>query len=189
MNVAAANTIRICWLLFLLYWIISAFKVKAVVERQAFRAAFSYKLPTLLGGWCLWRPESIPGLGLELYDRPDGLRLLAALICVSGLVMAFWARGTLAGNWSSNVTFKQDHELIQTGPYRWARHPIYTGLLLMALGTALIIGRLGSWLGLLLLTLGFWLKLKYEEELLLRHFPDTYPAYQKRVKALVPFLF
>jgi len=189
MNALAANTIQICWLLFLAYWIITAFKVKAVVERQTPRAAFSYKLPTLLGGLWLWWPDWCPGFSQLLYDRPEWLRLLAALICVSGLVVAFWARATLAGNWSSNVTFKQNHELIQTGPYRWARHPIYTGLLLMALGTALLIGRLGSWLGLVLLTLGFWIKLKYEEELMLRHFPDTYPAYQKRVKALVPFLF
>ena len=123
------------------------------------------------------------------FFKPAALRLLAAALCVGGLAVAFWARATLAGNWSSNVTFKKNHELIQTGPYRWARHPIYTGLLLMALGTALISARLGSWLGLLLMTLGFWIKLKYEEELMLRHFPDTYPGYQKRVKALVPGLF
>ena len=189
MNAFAANTIQICWLLFLAYWIITAFKVKAVVERQTWQAAWRYKFPTILGGWLLWWPDSCPGLGLELYDRPVELRLLAAALCVGGLAVAFWARATLAGNWSSNVTFKQDHELIQTGPYRWARHPIYTGLLLMALGTALISGRAGAWLGVLLMTLGFWIKLKYEEELLLRHFPDTYPSYQKRVKALVPGLF
>ena len=189
MNDLAANTIRICWLLFLIYWIISAFKVKAVVERQTWRASLSYKFPTFLGIWLLWASDSCPGLSLVAYDRPGPMRLMAAVICVSGLVVAFWARWTLAGNWSSNVTFKQNHELIQTGPYRWVRHPIYTGLLLMALGTALISGRAGAWLGVLLMTQGFWIKLKYEEGVMLRHFPDTYPGYQTRVKALVPFLF
>lgn len=188
MNLFAAYTVSLCWLLFLLYWIISARRLKPVAERQTRQAAFTYKFPTLLGGLLLWWPDACPGMGTMLYQRPAGLRLLAALICLGGLAVACWARATLAGNWSSNVTLKQNHELIQTGPYRWVRHPIYTGLLLMALGTALLGGRLGSWLGCLLMTLGFWIKLKYEEALLLRHFPDTYPAYQQRVKALVPFL-
>jgi len=188
MNAIAAYTISLCWLLFLAYWIISARRLKVVVERQTRQAALTYKLPTLLGGLLLWWPDACPGLDLKIYEKPAALRLLAAALCVGGLAVAFWARATLAGNWSSNVTFKKNHELIQTGPYRWARHPIYTGLLLMVIGTALQGGRLGSWLGCLLMTLGFWIKLKYEEDLLLRHFPDTYPVYQKRVKALVPFL-
>ena len=96
MNALAATTIQICWLLFLAYWIITAFKVKAVVERQTPRAAFSYKLPTLLGGLWLWWPDWCPGFSQLLYDRPEWLRLLAALICVSGLFVAFWARWTLA---------------------------------------------------------------------------------------------
>ena len=189
MNLFAHYTITTCWLLFLIYWIISARRLKPVAERQTRQAAFTYKFPTLLGALLLWWPDACPGLDYQIYDRPIALRLLAAALCMGGLAVAFWARATLADNWSSNVTFKQNHELIQTGPYRWARHPIYTGLLLMALGTALISARLGSWLGLLLMTLGFWIKLKYEEGLMLRHFPDTYPGYQKRVKALVPGLF
>lgn len=169
MNALAATTIRICWLLFLVYWLISARRLKVVVERQAPQAARSYKLPTLLGGLLLWWPAAVPGLDHELYDRPAALRFVAAAVYMLGLGVACWARATLAGNWSSNVTFKRDHELIQTGPYRWARHPIYTGLTLMALGTALLVDRAGAWLGFLLMTLGFWIKLKHEESLLLRH--------------------
>ena len=95
---------------------------------------------------------------------------------------------TLAGNWSSDVTFKQGHELIRTGPYKLVRHPIYTGLLTMSLGTATEIGQLHSWLSILVTAVGFWIKLRQEERLLLRHFPEDYPHYQKHVKALVPFV-
>ena len=110
------------------------------------------------------------------------------LVCALGLFVTLWARWTLAGNWSSDVTFKQGHELIRTGPYRLVRHPIYTGLLVMALGTALNVGQLRGWLALPLMAAAFWIKLKQEERLMLRHFPNEYPAYQKQVKALVPFV-
>ena len=58
----------------------------------------------------------------------------------------------------------------------------------MCLGTAIVVGQLQSWLGFLLLCLGFWIKLKQEESLLARHFPNAYPAYLARVKALIPFI-
>jgi protein-S-isoprenylcysteine O-methyltransferase Ste14 len=113
---------------------------------------------------------------------------IGAATCVFGLVVTIWARRTLASNWSSVVEFKQGHELVKSGPYRFVRHPIYTGLLIMFLGTALEIGLLRCWLAVPLVIIGFWIKLRQEEALLLRHFPQEYPAYCKRVKALVPFV-
>jgi protein-S-isoprenylcysteine O-methyltransferase Ste14 len=107
---------------------------------------------------------------------------------VFGLFVAIWSRRILAGNWSSEVTFKQGHELIQTGPYRFVRHPIYTGILLMCLGTVISAGRIHCWLGVVIIFAGFWIKLNQEESLLLRHFPGDYPSYRSRVKALVPFV-
>lgn len=86
------------------------------------------------------------------------------------------------------MTFKQGHELVRTGPYRLVRHPIYTGLLVMALGVALNFGQLRCWLALPLMAAAFWIKLKQEEKLLLRHFPQEYPVYKSQVKALVPFV-
>jgi protein-S-isoprenylcysteine O-methyltransferase Ste14 len=99
-----------------------------------------------------------------------------------------WARRTLAGNWSSNATFKQGHELIRHGPYRFVRHPIYTGLLTLGVGTSIEIGRLRGWAALPLMLVALLIKLKQEEALLLRHFPKEYPDYKKQVKALVPFV-
>jgi len=188
MTPACDITIIACWIFFVVYWIISARGLKPVAEREALWSGLMYRVPMSLGGILLFF-QGLPfpfGLALTPHGRP--VRVLAAVVCLLGLLLAIWSRRTLAGNWSSDVTFKRNHELIQVGPYRLSRHPIYSGLLLMALGTALAVGQLRAWLGLLLLFGGTWIKLRQEETLLLRHFPDTYPSYQKRVKALIPFL-
>ena len=188
MDVIASHIIWWSWIIFLVYWIVTAAKLKAVAERQNWRASLVYKVPTLLGGVLLWYDGWSGSLRAELTPHNDLTYALGSVVCVAGLLVAIWARRTLAGNWSSNITFKQGHELVRTGPYRFARHPIYTGLLMMALGTAIAAGRVHYWLGLVFFFIGFWIKLKGEEELMLRHFPDQYPAYRKEVRAIIPFI-
>ena len=186
---SVSNSIIVaCWVLFLVYWVISARWVKATAERQSLWSALAHRLPVGLGWWMLAFPGLPPPMNRVLIPRTDGALILGVLGCVLGLLVTIWARRTLAGNWSSDVTFKQGHELMRSGPYRFVRHPIYTGLLVMGLGSAIEIGRLRCFLGIVVVGIGFWIKLKQEERLLLRHFPNAYPAYQKQVKALVPFL-
>lgn len=115
--------------------------------------------------------------------------IVCDLICFLGLTICVWARHTIAGNWSSNVTFKENHELIQKGPYRYVRHPIYTGVLLMLASLAPILGTLNAYLAILVFFAVYWYKLRQEEILLTQHFPKEYPEYQSRVKALIPFIF
>jgi len=181
-------TIIGCWIIFIGYWGYNALRVKPAVEKQSWLSMAAYKGPLTLGGTLLWWQGLLDPLRLALTPHTDLARAGGAVVCVFGLFVAVWSRRTLAGNWSSNVTFRQGHELIKTGPYRFVRHPIYTGILLMCFGQAIHNGRLQAWLGFLILCLGFWIKLQQEESLMLRHFPDEYPAYRKRVKALVPFL-
>jgi protein-S-isoprenylcysteine O-methyltransferase Ste14 len=181
-------TILACWLTFMGYWMISAPKGKPTVERQDWPSFMVHRAPLALGGLLLWFPTSLHSLSPALTPQTGLARAFGTVICVFGLLGAIWSRRTLAGNWSSLVTFKEGHQLVQTGPYRFVRHPIYTCILLMCLGSAIAAGRISSWHGFLLLCAGFWIKLKQEESLMLRHFPDEYPAYQTRVKALVPFL-
>jgi protein-S-isoprenylcysteine O-methyltransferase Ste14 len=177
-----------CWIIFLAYWFISAFRQKPLAEGQSWASTLAHRIPVGLGWFLLVYQGLPPPMNLVLMPRTDWARVIGALVCVLGLFVTIWARWTLAGNWSSDVTFKQGHELIKTGPYRFVRHPIYTGLLVMCLGSAIEIGKLRCFLSLLVVGLGFWIKLKQEESLMLRHFPDEYPAYQKQVKALVPFV-
>lgn len=103
-----------------------------------------------------------------------------------GLAIALWARAALGTNWSGAIAFKEGHELIQRGPYAYVRHPIYSGLLLMGLGTTLASARVSSLLMLVLALILLAIKARYEERLMIRHFPAAYPPYRARVKALIP---
>ena|ERR1700690_1875864 len=177
-----------CWIIFLAYWFISAFRQKPLAEGQSLASTLAHRIPVGLGWFLLAYPKLPPPMNRVLIPRADLALAIGAVICVFGLFVTIWARWTLAGNWSSDVTFKRGHELVKTGPYRFVRHPIYTGLLVMCLGSAIEMGMLRCWLSIVVVGIGFWIKLKQEERLMLRHFPDEYPTYQKQVKALVPFV-
>ena len=188
MVVNSQHVIGGCWLIFGIYWLVTAVTTKAVAERKTFSSSLPYRILVILGGFLLWDPRLPRPLNLELTPQTDQLQMIAAIVCVCGLFITLWARWTLAGNWSSDVTFKKDHELIKKGPYRFVRHPIYTGLLIMSVAVALEYGRLRCWLGPVAWGIGLWIKLNQEEALLLQHFPNEYPAYRRQVKALVPFI-
>ncbi|MGO8838569.1 MAG: methyltransferase family protein [Limisphaerales bacterium] len=178
-----------CWISFVLYWAINARSVKAAAERQSWTGMLAHRLPILAGGVLLFWPAFPGRLGRELIPHAVLLQAPGVLICVLGLCAAVWSRKVLADNWSSLVVFKEKHVLVERGPYRFVRHPIYTSILVMCLGTALVSNRVAALPALVFYFAGFWIKLKQEEKLLLRHFPDAYPAYQARVKALVPCVF
>ena len=112
----------------------------------------------------------------------------AAILCAIGLAFAIWARVTLGSNWSGVVTLKEGHELVERGPYRFVRHPIYTGILTMFFATALAQGHLSGFAGTLLMFASFWIKLRDEEKLMLRQFDERYTEYQQRVKRIIPFV-
>jgi protein-S-isoprenylcysteine O-methyltransferase Ste14 len=121
-------------------------------------------------------------------DTPFGIVGLA--LDLAGVGFAIWARLILGANWSGIVvTAKQGHELVQTGPYAIVRHPIYAGILLAMIGTALTEGRLASYIGLLAGFVAIMIRVGIEEQLMSRHFPTTYEAYQRRTSKLVPFVW
>jgi len=177
-----------CWIAFLAYWLISARATKKTAERQSFVAGMIYRVPQILGALLIFKPIPFSPWNLLVVPNTPMVQAIAVGLCVVGLLGAIWSRRTLATNWSSEVVFKEQHELVERGPYHFVRHPIYTSILLMVLGSALAAGRLSSLAGFLLIVVGLYLKLKQEEVLLLRHFPDQYAVYKTRVKALVPFV-
>jgi len=176
-----------CWVLLILYWNLSARSTKPVAERQTLTGRLA-RVPVWLGYILLIVAWAHP-FGMMVIPHTVIAEYLGVAICALGLFAAVWSRKTLGDDWSRDVEFKQGHKLVERGPYRFVRHPIYTSHLLMGLGTAVASGSLVAFAGLLLFSIGFWIKLKQEEGLLLRHFPEEYPAYQARVKALVPFVF
>jgi protein-S-isoprenylcysteine O-methyltransferase Ste14 len=182
----ARVVVPVCWLIFLLYWTISARSVKPTEERPHGLSRYWHYVPLIVGALLLNIP--ISPLNFTLVPRSAVVSILSSLCAVGGLAIAHIARRTLADNWSSVVTFKRDHELVTRGIYHYMRHPIYTGVLLMVLATVLLVGTLGAVLGFLIIFVGLWVKLKQEEALMERHFPAQYPEYKRRVKALLPFI-
>jgi protein-S-isoprenylcysteine O-methyltransferase Ste14 len=175
------------------FWDNFSFFIKAVKERQSRRSRLAASCLLRLGffflaGICSFKPG---WLRLNAHCLPDtlALRIMSDVTVLMGLIVALWARIILGGNWSASVTFKQNHELIERRPCRFVRHPIYTGVLLMILGTAIIGGRAGPFLALMICFLAYRQKPRQEEALLTKHFPETCPAYKSRTKALIPFLF
>jgi protein-S-isoprenylcysteine O-methyltransferase Ste14 len=178
-----------CWIVFGAFWVVTALRTKRTVERQEMSSRLAHTIPIIAGAWLLVKGSSDPG---ALGDRviPHSVPFLVAglLLTVAGLALALWARVTLGRNWSGIVTFKEDHELIRHGPYGHVRHPIYSAILLMVLGSVLATGTLGALIGLPLIGVGVWLKVRQEESLMTAHFPAEYPAYRSQVSALIPGL-
>ena len=113
---------------------------------------------------------------------------LGAALTAAGLLFSIWARHHLGTNWSQAVTVKHDHELIVTGPYSIVRHPIYTGLLLAFIGSAIARAEWRGLFAVVLVLVALWRKLKLEEKWMRTRFGDSYEAYSRQVAALVPHI-
>src|SRR5690242_11553395 len=153
MTATASHIIVTCWLIFLIVWAVAAVRTKRIVERQSLASAMAHRIPVGFGWWLLVVQKWDEPMSLQILPLTAFSQIAGAVICICGLAFTIWARQTLAGNWSSDVTFKQDHELVRRGPYGIVRHPIYTGLLAMCLGTAIHIGQLRGVFSLLLVTI------------------------------------
>ena len=113
---------------------------------------------------------------------------LGIAVTAAGLLFAIWARFHLGRNWSGQVTVKVGHELIRSGPYRWVRHPIYSGMILALIGTAINKGQLGGFVAVVLLWIGFTLKSRKEERFMATTFGQKYEQYSQSTGAIVPRL-
>jgi len=175
-----------CWCVFAVTWAIAALFTKRTLERRWGGG----RLVFFVIGAAAWKlahdPRALPAV--RLWPATPAVEWLAAAVVVAGLGVTLWARAALGRNWSGNVTFKEGHELVVRGPYRVVRHPIYSGLLLMALGTAMLSGWSSGFVLVAVLLGGFWFKLRAEERLMLEHFPGSYPDYRRRTRALIPFV-
>ena len=184
--VASVFIIDGLWVLWIAYWFFSAFNTKRAVYKQPLGQRLTFLTILVVGVVLIMK---IPTLRERFFSVNLPTQIAGILLVVAGLAFAVWARVHLGKNWSGWVALKQDHELIQSGPYRLARHPIYTGVLIAIVGTMLaLLPSIGGICAIALALAALFYKIRQEEALMLQQFPDQYPAYKSRVKALIPFV-
>jgi protein-S-isoprenylcysteine O-methyltransferase Ste14 len=177
------------WLGWLVYWIVAARDVKAARRQESLPARLAHHLPLLLGAILLGF-GSLPLRWLDdrFLPRSWTAYWIGFLAVAAGLAFSVWARRHLGRNWSGSVTLKHNHELVRTGPYRYVRHPIYSGILLAILGTAIAIGEWRGLIAFVLLAVALVLKSRAEERFMEEAFRDGYARYRRDVPALIPRL-
>ena len=189
MSLVTVPIIPICWSVFFIVWVLAALFAKRTVHRETGARRLAYIGVAVIGWLLLFRGRRFTSpFNVHIIPQTDALLVVSSILCLCGLGLCLWARAVLGRNWSGTVTLKENHELIVRGPYRLVRHPIYTGLLAMLMATAIQQGHLAGLLGVALVFVSFWIKLSYEEELMLHQFPQQYPAYRQRVKRIIPFV-
>jgi len=194
--------IAVAWVFWVVVWTAASLGNKPVAQRESVGSRLSYFLPialsvallllgkrTRLGSALAAASSSLGWLYGRFIRLYPGLVWIGAPLVFAGLIVALWARFYLAGNWSGSVTLKQDHELVRTGPYRFVRHPIYTGLLMAVAGTACAIGQFRGLLAFALTFYALWRKSRIEERLMVETFGEDYRRYRADVKGLIPFVF
>ena len=128
-------------------------------------------------------------LDVELLGPSDALFVVGLTIALLGVVFMIWARQHLGLYWSGTITLKEGHRLIRTGPYRFVRHPIYSGFVLAIAGSGLAQGNLRGLLAIAIAVTAYARKIRLEESWLAAHFGEEYARFQREVRALIPLVW
>jgi protein-S-isoprenylcysteine O-methyltransferase Ste14 len=179
--------IMVPWIGWAVYWIVAARHTSTNQQTESLLTGASYRVLLILGIALLASSgyHLIPANPL-LWPQSGVTLAIGLCLAGSGVSIAVWARRHLGKYWSGRITLKVDHHVIQSGPYAFVRHPIYSGILLALLGTVISIGTVLSCIALALMFVSFVLKLTLEERWLCAHLGAEYKEYRRRVKALIP---
>jgi protein-S-isoprenylcysteine O-methyltransferase Ste14 len=178
-----------CWVVFWCYWGISGLRRHS--PKRTVSATFTVLNGSLLySGFALVliRHIDVVPLSVRFVSGADWLEVAGTILVVLGCAFAIWSRWVLGANWSATVRINEGQRVIRSGPYAFVAHPIYSGIALAVLGTALVGGTVGNLLGFVLVIVSFWIKARMEEQLLLVEFGDEYAAYRRNVKFMIPFV-
>jgi protein-S-isoprenylcysteine O-methyltransferase Ste14 len=171
------------WAAFWLYWLVAAFSMKR--GRVPWSRELRIRAVIAVVVIVFIRVGAFRGRGVHTDPLREGIGLVLFAL---GLAFAVWARVHIGRNWGTPMTRKVEPELVTSGPYRLVRHPIYSGILTAAVGTAAGL----SWVWLTAAALAgiyFVYSATVEERYMAERFPDAYPAYRRSTKMLVPFVF
>jgi protein-S-isoprenylcysteine O-methyltransferase Ste14 len=181
------------WALFLLVWSIKGGGISSLWYRYwplrlAVAAFVVFEILRIATGTAHYTEANSAIFRNGIFTPPFVLGWVAAALTALGILFAIWARIHLGRNWSAAPAVKEHHELVTSGPYRFVRHPICTGVILAVFGSALT-GTLFSIGVFIVVCIIFHLRVNKEERIMLELFPDTYPAYQAATKKLIPFVW
>ncbi len=178
------------WEAFLLLWLIWAFKTKKTQVRESVSSRLSYMVLNVAAFYLMFSGD-IPReyLRTRLFAPNIWTNTLGIAITAAGIAFAVWARVYLGGNWSGTVTVKVGHELVRNGPYRFVRHPIYTGLISSLFGTAIVRHQVRGIIAVVLAYIGFKIKSRIEERAMTNTFGAQYDEYSRATGAILPRLW
>jgi protein-S-isoprenylcysteine O-methyltransferase Ste14 len=180
---------RWVWGAWFISWLIAASWANRTEARPQRGAEALYRVLTLAGVVLLFVSDRYASPELKLWETPTPLGWSLAGLTLAGFLFCWWARLHLGRMWSSSVTRKTDHHIVDTGPYALVRHPIYTGIITASAAMAAAEGTVAGLAGLGLVVLGFWIKARLEERFLrIELGAAVYDEYAKRTGMLFPGL-
>lgn len=175
------------WTSLLVVWLVLWVGMKRAKKLETPSEMLQHALPVIFGFWLLFGGFDHWGwLNYRLLPNVPATWTTGLALTALGIGLSIWARLTLGANWSGVVTLKKGHELIRRGLYRWIRHPIYTGILLAMIGTALIKGYLRGWLGFAVVLVTFYFKARREENFLRQEFGQGFEEHMRNTGMFLP---
>jgi protein-S-isoprenylcysteine O-methyltransferase Ste14 len=183
------------WLLWGASWFVAAIWSRRTVGRPAGLDGSAHYLPTLAGAALLFASPAAGRLAFAgdwlghrywLLPTPVAWTLCAGTL--ASFAFAWWARLYLGSLWSGSITRKEGHRVVDSGPYRLVRHPIYTGIIAASFLLALELGTAAGFVGAAVMTLGWWMKARAEEHFLSQELGADYDDYRRRTPMLIPSL-
>lgn len=175
------------WQLLLVVWVVMWFGMKKAKKLEGWGERAQHALMVTLGFWLLYGGlNNWGGLNYRLGPNVPWMWTTGLALTAFGVGISIWARFSLGSNWSGMVTLKNDHELVRRGLYRWIRHPIYTGILLGMMGTAMIRGHLRGWIGVAVVLMAFYWKARREERFLREEFGAGFEEHLKQTGMFLP---
>jgi protein-S-isoprenylcysteine O-methyltransferase Ste14 len=175
--------IAVCWIAFWIFWLAVAGTAKP--GRAPWRRFMLIRVATVVVIIVLLRTRVLNDRTVTHSPLLHGIGLA---LFFAGLALAVWARGYIGRNWGMPMSQKIDAELVTSGPYRVVRHPIYSGIILAMIGTAIAIS--WQWLIVVAALGGYFVYSAFvEERTMTEQFPDTFPQYRRSSKMLIPFIF
>lgn len=174
------------WIAWNAYWTVAAKKTASTVRSESAKSRAFHQYLLLLAFFLLFAP--LPWLDRRLLPPGTAWVVIGLALQVGFFGLSISSRRTLGRNWSGAITEKADHELIRSGPYRFVRHPIYTAIIGMFVGAALVSGDVHAFLAVVVVTAAYLRKMRLEEQNLAQVFGPRYEEYRRETRALIPWV-